>query len=280
MNMEKQLNEKYQALIRRIGEYGSVAIAFSGGVDSTFLAKVCHDVLKEKAVALTIVSEAYPPDNIQDVCELALYIGVRLIEIPVTACAIPEFAANEPDRCYHCKRALFGIMREKSREIGAQVLIDGSNADDLGDYRPGKRALFELGIQSPLQDLGFTKKEIRMLSKELQLPTWDRQSFACLASRFPYGERITQESLKRTWKAESLLKEIGMRQYRVRNHGDVARIELDSAGMKEVLENPGIRSRIIDHLKALGYRYVTLDLQGYRVGSMNETIDRKGAHDE
>lgn len=278
--MKKELEEKYRMLIRALGEYGSVAVAFSGGVDSTFLAKVSHDVLQDKAVALIIDSEAYPPDNIRDARELARHIGIALVEIPIAACSIPEFAANEVDRCYHCKRELFGIMLEKSREIGAPVLIDGSNADDLGDYRPGKRALSELGIRSPLQELGFTKKEVRIISKSLNLPTWDRPSFACLASRFPYGERIRPESLARTWKAESLLKELGMRQYRVRNHGDVARIELDPGGMKAVLGNPETRNRIIEHLKKLGYRYVTLDLQGYRVGSMNETIDRKGAHDE
>jgi len=163
-------------------------------------------------------------------------------------------------------------MLKRIQEIGIPVLIDGSNADDLGDYRPGMRALSELCIKSPLLELGFTKKEIRMASRELKLPTWDHQSFACLASRFPYGVRITPKLLERTWKAESVLREIGLRQYRVRNHGDIARIELDSSGISTILRDSGLRERITGSFKELGYRYITLDLQGYRTGSMNETI--------
>lgn len=249
-----------------------MAVAFSGGVDSTFLAKVAHDVLRERALAITIDSEAYPPQNILDTRRLAKLIGIDLLEIPVKACEIPEFSANASDRCYHCKRALFTIMLRHAHEKGIPVLIDGSNADDLGDFRPGKRALSEMGIKSPLQELGFSKREIRELSRELGLPTWNHQSFACLASRIPYGNRITPDLLERTWKAESFLNEMGFLQYRVRNHGDIARIEVDEESMETLLRDRSLREKLIENLRALGYQYITLDLQGYRTGSMNEPL--------
>jgi uncharacterized protein len=170
-------------------------------------------------------------------------------------------------------------MLDRCRTLGIPVLIDGSNADDLGDYRPGIRALSELGVRSPLQETGFSKQEIRIVSRELGLPTWDRASFACLASRFPYGERITPEALERTGKAEAVLRDMGVRQYRVRNHGDIARIELDPEGMTLLLGEAGLRERVVERLKTLGYRYITLDLQGYRTGSMNETLPERRAEE-
>ncbi len=270
--LKKKLGEKFADLKHMIAGYGTVAVAFSGGVDSTFLARVSHDVLGDRAAAIIIDSEAYPPENIVNARHLASGIGIRLIEIPERACDIPEFVQNEPERCYYCKLSLFRRMLAECSALGIPVLIDGSNVDDLGDYRPGMRALSELGIRSPLRETGFTKEEIRIVSRELDLPTWDRASFACLASRFPYGERISPELLERTWRAESILRESGVRQYRVRNHGDMARIELDEDGVDLLLRNPEVRSRIVEHLKSLGYRYVTLDLQGYRTGSMNETL--------
>ena len=271
-HMKTSILEKKARLERRIQQYGSVAVAFSGGVDSTFLARMCHDALGERALAITIDSEAYPPQNIQDTRNLAKLIGIRLLEIRVSACDIPEFSANESDRCYHCKRFLFKVMLEKTRDEGISVLIDGSNADDLGDYRPGKRAVAELGIQSPLQELDFTKDEIRELSRELGLPTWNRQSFACLASRVPYGSPITPELLERTWRAEAVLDEMGFRQYRVRNHREIARIEVDGESMEVLLRDGSSRETLVERLKALGYRYVVLDLQGYRTGSMNDPL--------
>lgn len=277
--IEESVREKFDALRRTILGYESVGVALSGGVDSTFLAKVCHDVLGDRAVAITIDSEAYPPENIQNTRDLAALIGIRLIEIPARACDIPEFVENEPDRCYYCKRVLFRLMLDLCRTLGIPVLIDGSNADDLGDYRPGIRALSELGVRSPLQEVGFSKREIRIVSRELGLPTWDRASFACLASRFPYGERITPEALERTGKAEAVLRDMGVRQYRVRNHGDIARIELDPEGMTLLLGDSGLRKRVVERLKTLGYRYITLDLQGFRSGSMNETLPEKRAEE-
>ncbi len=273
--MENTIMEKRERLIRRIGEYGAAAVAFSGGVDSTFLAKICHDVLGEKTFAITIDSEAYHPQNIRDTRRLAQLIGIRLVEIPVRACDIPEFVENGPDRCYHCKKALFSVMLKKTREEGIPVLIDGSNADDLEDFRPGSRALAELGIRSPLQELEFTKREIRELSRDLGLPTWNSPSFACLASRIPYGDPITPDLLDRTWKAEAVLNEMGFRQYRVRNHGDIARIEVDSESMDVLFRDGKSRGELADRLKSLGYRYVTLDLQGYRTGSLNEPLGRR-----
>jgi pyridinium-3,5-biscarboxylic acid mononucleotide sulfurtransferase len=273
--MNSALNAKYQALVSLVKSYGKAAVAFSGGVDSTFLAKVMRDDLDTKALAITVDSEAYPPDTIRETRALADIIGIRLIEIPVRACDIPEFSANEPERCYHCKRALFSLMLAKAEEEGMHILTDGSNMDDLGDYRPGMRALSELGIKSPLLESDFTKEEIRIVSKEIGLPTWNRQSFACLASRFPYGTHITPELLERTGKAEFLLRDMGMKHYRVRNHGDLSRIEIDEEDMKVLLADKDNRNKIAARLKELGFRYVTLDLQGFRTGSMNEPLTQK-----
>jgi uncharacterized protein len=274
--IDEAVREKYKSLRSLVSGYGAVGVAFSGGVDSTFLARVSRDVLGDRAAAIIIDSEAYPPENIQDARGLASLIGIRLIEIPVRVCDIPEFVENAPERCYHCKRALFRIMLDHCLKLGLPVLIDGSNVDDLDDYRPGMRALFELGVRSPLQEAGFTKMEIRIFSGELGLPTWNRASFACLASRFPYGERITPELLERTWRAESVLRDLGIREYRVRNHGDTARIELDREGMALLIDDPDARKHVAAHLKPLGYRYVTLDIEGYRTGSMNEALPGKG----
>ncbi|MFA6471506.1 MAG: ATP-dependent sacrificial sulfur transferase LarE [Candidatus Latescibacterota bacterium] len=270
--MDSSLLGKIHSLLALIKSYGKVGIAFSGGVDSTFLAKIAHDVLSEKSVAITVDSEAYPPDNIDKTRRLAVGIGIRLIVMPVKVCDIDEFSANEPDRCYHCKKMLFSLMKARLDAEEIHVLIDGSNIDDLGDYRPGMRALSELEVHSPLLECGFAKSDIRNISRMLCLPTWNMQSSACLASRFPYGVRITPELLEKIWKAESVLAEMGFLRFRVRDHGDIARIEIDSGDMKILLSSEDNRKKLIDRLKDLGYTYITLDLQGYRMGSMNESI--------
>ncbi len=262
---------RYDELVGHIRNGGPAAIAFSGGVDSTFLARACHDALGDRALAVTVISAAYPPDTADDIAEIAAGIGIRLVAIPVDIADIPRFTDNPPDRCYHCKLALLRLIRDRATVEGINRVFDGSNADDAGDYRPGHRALRELGIESPLLDLGFTKAEIRELSRGLGLPTWDLPSYACLASRFPYGERITLEGLERTWRAEALLHCLGFTGSRVRNHGGIARIEVRPADIAHFLDTP-VRERIVTAMKELGYAYVALDLEGYRTGSMNEVL--------
>ena len=275
--MNIDLEEKFKNLKNSLKSYGNIAVAFSGGVDSTFLAKAAYDTLGEKALAITVDSEAYPPESIIQTRKLAKFIGLRLLEIPQNVTNIPRFCANPPDRCYHCKKALFSMMLKKAEEEGINVLMDGSNIDDDKDFRPGKRALEELNVKSPLKEHGFSKDDIRMVSKELGLPTWKMQSFACLASRFPYGHRITTVLLARTGKAEAVLRELGIHQYRVRNHGDIARIEVDEEGFNMLMDK-SVRGKVSSHLKSLGYTYVSLDLEGYRSGSLNEilNLDKNG----
>ena len=277
--MESKERKRYNSLILLLKNLERVAVAFSGGVDSTFLAKAAFDALGERALAITVDSEAYPPGSIEQTRSLAGRIGIRLVEIPVRVWDIPLFCDNPPDRCYHCKKTLFTVMKEKAVEMGAPTVVDGSNIDDDSDYRPGHRALAELGIRSPLKDLNFTKDEIRALSKKLGLPTWNMQSFACLASRFPYGSSITPALLDRTGKAEAFLRDYGIERYRVRNHGDLARIEVDEAGFS-ILAKKKVRKETVSYFKSLGYTYIALDLEGYRTGSMNEVLKMDGGSPE
>ncbi len=263
------LHEKLGALKTLLHGYGSAAVAFSGGVDSTFLLKTAADVLGDRAVAVTAAPPFVPGRELSEAAAFCLDHQIRQIVLPADAFSLEEARRNPPDRCYRCKRELFSRMREKAHEEGFPTVAEGSNADDLLDYRPGMRALRELGIQSPLLEVGLGKAEIRELSREMGLPTWDKPSFACLASRFPVGEEISDEKLRMIDRSEQFLLDCGFRQFRVRLHGSLARIELMPEELEKSAE-PDLRRRITEALQAYGFRYVTLDLTGYRTGSMNE----------
>lgn len=265
------IHEKYNALREYISSLGSVAIAFSGGVDSTFLLKVSHDVLGDKAMAVTVSSCLLPERELNESKHFCESNHIRQIIFDVDELSIEGFSDNPKNRCYLCKRALFSRIKAIALEHELEYVTEGSNLDDLKDYRPGMKAIDELGIKSPLRAAGLTKADIRMLSHEFGLSTWDKPSYACLASRFVYGERITHEKLKMIEHAEDLMLSLGFRQMRVRIHGDIARIEIMPDDFSRIIQND-IRTKIYDSLKALGFSYVTLDLSGYRTGSMNEMI--------
>ncbi|MBI5235223.1 MAG: ATP-dependent sacrificial sulfur transferase LarE [Deltaproteobacteria bacterium] len=268
-------HEKQTKLIVLIRSMRSVLAAFSGGVDSTFLLKTVVDVLGAKAGAITATSPTYPEHEFEAAKRLAVQIGARHIIVESNELEIPNFADNTDKRCYYCKSELFKISFEQAASLGFETVVDGSNADDAMDYRPGKAAAVELGVRSPLLDVGLTKDEIRFLSRELGLPTWNKPSAACLSSRFPYGTAITEERLGKVGKAEDLLRSLGFYQFRVRYHNDVARIEADLISMRSFLDE-AVREKVVDGFKKIGFIYVTLDLQGFRSGSMNEALKAKG----
>lgn len=265
------LYQKFHCLRSLLEKMGSVLVAYSGGVDSTFLLKVAHEVLREKAVAVTACSETYPARELEEAMTMAREIGVRHLTIISEELDIPGFSQNPPDRCYFCKTELFSKLQKLAKEEGLQWIVDGTNLDDMGDHRPGRKAAQEMGIRSPLLESGLRKEEIRALSRELGLPTWEKPSMACLSSRFPYGTPITRERLRMVNAAEEYLHGLGFRQVRVRHHGEIARIEVEKGEIPHLLENAGV---VAQHLKKVGYTYVTIDLEGYRSGSLNEVLKK------
>jgi uncharacterized protein len=268
-DVSKEALEKLARLKQRIGAFKSAVIAFSGGVDSTFLARVSKDVLGERALLVTATSSTYPFYELEEAKRLAEMLGMRQRVIVSEEIDIPGFSDNPPDRCYYCKNELFSLIRHIAEQEGFEAVFDGSNADDLKDYRPGMKALREQGIVSPLCESGLTKQEIRQLSRQMGLPTADKPTFACLASRFPYGERITREKLARVSTVEKALRDLGFTQFRVRSHGDLARIELMDREMKKGWE---VRQTISSLCHKAGFIYAAIDLDGYRSGAMNEVL--------
>ena len=258
--------DKLEHLKSIIADMKSVLVAYSGGVDSTFLAKVVYEVLGSKSLVVIARSATYPASELEAAKVLADEIGIRYLVIDTDELSSESFLANSKDRCYYCKHELFGKLVEIAKSEDLAYVVDGSNYDDLSDYRPGSTAASELGVRSPLCEANITKSEIRQYSKELGLPTWDKPALACLASRLPHGTRITVDDLERVGKAEDVLRRLGMKQVRVRHHGDVARIEVDPGDMALLTES---RMAVVEALKALGYRYVTLDLGGYRPSGLN-----------
>ena len=271
--MDRELLLKYEKLKEYISAFGSMAVAFSSGVDSTFLLYAAKEALGDKAIAVTASLYSTPQREIDEAKDYCAQMDIKHYIVTTNELEIEGFADNPPNRCYLCKRGIFEKIIDIANSNGITTVAEGSNLDDNGDYRPGLQAIAELGIKSPLRDIGFTKKEIRDLSEYFNIPTWNKPSFACLSSRIPYGEIITAEKLKMVEKAEQCLFDLGFSQLRVRVHRDVARIELIPEDISRFM-NEKLRKNVYDKFKEFGFSYVALDLLGYRTGSMNEAIGK------
>jgi uncharacterized protein len=269
-----QAHQKKQLLLKNLRALDSLLVAFSGGVDSTFLLAMAHEALGPKVIAVTAHSMIYPQAEIEEAVAFTRGRGIEHVLLASEASHLPEFVANSPERCYFCKKYLFQRLWEIAGQRGIRSIAHAANMDDFDDYRPGWKAALELRGLAPLVDAHLTKEEIRYLSKEMGLATWNKPSMACLASRVPYGEPITDTKLRMIGEAEKEIASHGFTQYRVRHHGPVARIELQVSDMSRIME-PAIRERIMSKLKALGFLYVTLDLEGYVTGSLNKALKKR-----
>jgi uncharacterized protein len=269
---EKTARLKKEKLIQYLKGLDSLLVAFSGGVDSTFLLALAHETLGDKVLAVTESSSTYPSMERQEAVQFAQERGIEHVVFQSDETSIPEFVSNTPDRCYHCKKALSQELLKIAGERGIEHVAYATNVDDLADYRPGLKAADEMGIIAPLVVSKLNKEEIRFLSKEMGLPTWDKPAMACLASRIPYGDPITAEKLKMVEEAEAYLAKSGFKQYRVRHHGSVARIEVESAEIHR-LNEPVLRKKIAEKFKEIGFLHVAVDLEGYTTGSMNRALE-------
>lgn len=264
--------QKYDKLRQIVGDMESALVAYSAGVDSTLVLKVAHDVLHERVLAATGLSDTYPEEEMDEARVLAAEIGAEHLRVNTMELTDPRYASNNSQRCFFCKTELYSKLVAVAKERGYAWVLDGTNADDLGDHRPGLRAARDWNVRSPLVEAGLTKKEIREISSELGLRTWDKPAFACLSSRFSYGDPITVEKLKKVAKAESAMRQLGFRGFRVRHHDNVARIELEPEDMQRALE---LRDEITAGITQAGYAFVTLDLGGYKAGNLNKLLKPK-----
>jgi uncharacterized protein len=270
--MVNDIAQQREQLLATLAGYGSCVVAFSGGVDSAVVAKVAQLALGESAVAVTGVGEALAAGELEEAREVARLIGIRHLERETEELARPGYVENSPTRCYHCKTELYTHLEDVARELGFAVIVNGANVDDLGDYRPGMTAAREHQVRSPLAECGFTKQDVRQLAAEWELPVWDKPATPCLASRIAYGQQVTPERLRMIDAAEQHLRSLGLREVRVRYHeGDLARLEVPAAAIARLAEE-SIRTALVSRLYELGFKFVTLDLAGFRSGSLNTLV--------